>query len=479
MNRIQPGHWFNRERITLLTGLLLLALGAVFPWYRLPPESLEIFGTNLLLANTARVLTALLAIGTVVSALFSGISRLPRFPFWVGLIAVLLVPYFIMTWSPTVSYLTESYFEQGRTVSSQIERKYSQIQARWKQNIVLSESRPTQSTFYFSIPDSRFFQLPSWERVFLDGFGYRNSFFAFIGKGWSLTAIALVTILMGLYLQIVPPRLSSFLQDMKWLVPGVGLLLGIIVFQMISANIVNHKLDTLFAKGQYQQVVAISQTIASWYPPLKGDEAFLRRLAEAGFYSDEPDPALIDFVKGLERYRVGDFNKAQHYFQNSLELQPNRFVVRGYLTSALINEAVEYSQYSDRPKLPVTPLALPYRANFLDSPQAQERPNSHRPNRTAELLEKALKIFPNHVELLYDLMLTRVIDGKFSNSAKIAQKLIELQQYSQQPNISLLGQAYLHLSWRDYRDGDVKQAWKRYRQSIDPRVWDQARDSSP
>ncbi|NEO83069.1 MAG: hypothetical protein F6J87_02235 [Spirulina sp. SIO3F2] len=478
MNRVQPKHWFNRETITLLTGLFLLVLGSIFPWYQLPPESLEIFDTNLLLAKIARVLTALLAIWTLVLALFSGISRLPRFPFWVGFIVVLLFPYFITTWSPTVSYLTESYFEQGRTVSSQIERKYSQIQAQWKQNLVISESKPTQSTFYFSISDSRFFQMPSWEQVFLDGFGYRNSFFAFIGKGWSLTAIALVMILMGLYLKITSPGLCFFLQDMKWLVPGVSLLLVIIVFQIISANIVNHKLDTLFAKGQYQQVISLSQTIESWYPPLKGDEVFLRRLAESGFYSDEPEPALVDFVKGLERYRVGDFNKAQSYFQQSLELQPNRFLVRGYLTSALINEAVEYSQYSDGPKLPVASSALPYRANFLDSSQAQERPNSKRPNRTAELLEKALEVFPSNIEVLYDLMLTQAINGKFSQSAEIAQQLIELQQYSQQPNISLLGQAYLHLSWRDYRNGDVKQAWKRYRQSIDPRVWNPTRNSS-
>ena len=479
MNRIWYRHWLNRERIILFAGLFLLALGSLFPWYQLPPESLQAFGTNLQIADIARVLTAILAIVTVISALFIRISHLPRFPFWVGLIAVLLFPYFITTWSPTVSYLTESYFEQGRKASSQIERKYSQVQAQWKQNLVLSESKPTRTIFYLSIPDSRFFQMPAWEQIFLDGFGYRNSFFAFIGKGWSLTAIALVTILIALYMTIDSAGLSSFLQDMKWLVPGVGLLLGILVFQMIAANIIDHKLETLFAKGEYQQVITTSQTIASWYPPLKGDEEFLRRFAEAGFYSGEPEPALIDFVKGLERYNVGDFNKAQNYFENSLKLQPNQFLVKGYLTSALINEAVEYSQYSDRPKLPVSSLILPYRANFLDSLQSQERPNSQKPNRTAEILEKALEVFPNNIEALYDLMLTRVINGDFSRSAEVAQKLIELQPYSQQPNIPVLGQAYLHLSWRDYRDGDVQQAWKRYRQSIDPRVWEQITDSSP
>lgn len=467
-------NWLNRDRITILIGLIILCQGTLFPWYKLPPESLETFGTNLLLAHLARGLTALGAIGTVAFALLYGISRLGRLPFWGGLIAVLLFPYMITTWSPTVSYLTASYLEQSRITSTQVERKYQEIQAQWKQNISLAESRPIKSTFYCYIPDSSFFQMPSWERVLLDGFGYRNSFFAFIGRGWSLTAIALVTMLMGLYLRLSPPRLNAFLQDMKWLLPGCGVLLGLIVIQIISANLVNHQLDTLFAKGQYQQVVAISQTLQSWYPPLKGDEAFLRRLAEAGFYGKQPDAALIYFVKGLERYKVGDFQKAQQDFEKSLELQPHRFLVRGYLAAALINEAVEYSKYSDRPKLPVTTLIIPYRANFLDSPQGRERPNSQRPTQTIELLQQALRLFPNHIEALYDLMITRVINGEFSKSAEIAQKLIEIQQYYQQQNISLLGQTYLHLSWRDYHEGDIREAWKRYRQSIDPRTWEQS-----
>ena len=55
-------NWFNRERITLLIGSILLLLGAIYPWYRLPPETLEAFGTNLFSANAVRVPLALCAI---------------------------------------------------------------------------------------------------------------------------------------------------------------------------------------------------------------------------------------------------------------------------------------------------------------------------------------------------------------------------------------------------------------------------------
>jgi Tfp pilus assembly protein PilF len=48
-------------------------------------------------------------------------------------------------------------------------------------------------------------------------------------------------------------------------------------------------------------------------------------MAEAAFYGNESDPALIYFAKGLESYRLGDFLQAENYLQQSLDIQPNRF----------------------------------------------------------------------------------------------------------------------------------------------------------
>ncbi|MGK7878191.1 MAG: tetratricopeptide repeat protein [Xenococcaceae cyanobacterium] len=410
-------------------------------------------------------------------AIWYGISRVPRLPLWGGLVAVLLFPYLITTWSPTVTFLATAYYDQQMRVSEHVEENFPEVQAQWKQNISLEKPIPITSIFEFSIQDSRFFQISSWDRVLLDGFGYKNSFFAFIGRGWSFTTIGLVTTLMGLYLGLEKAPLKAFLQDMNRILPGVGLLLGFIFLSLVWVNIVNHQLDTLFAKGEYHQVVATSKTLASWYPPLRGDEAFLKRMAEAGFYGNEPDPALINFTKGIERYRVGDYFKAEDYFQRSLTLQPNLFLVREYLATTFLNEGVEYF---NTPNLPYSPHGhnYPNFANTPFNPIAPNNPsaiNNRKPSWAAEHFEKALQVFPGHISALYDLMLTTAVNAQFNKSAEIAREIIAVEQYFQQPNNGLLGQAYLHLAWADYHnESNLSQAWKRYRQSIDTRSWKQS-----
>jgi tetratricopeptide (TPR) repeat protein len=450
----------NRGKITLLVASLALILGGISPWYRLPPQTLETFKVNLFLENIGRFFVVLLAIFIFIVTFWPSVSRIRRLLFWSALVAILLFPYFITTWSPTVTYLAAGYYDQGQRLATHVDKNFSEVQAQWKQNISLERSSPITSIFEFSIQDSRFFQMPSWERVILEGFGYRNSFVTFIGKGWSVTVIGLVISLIGLYLGIEEGKLNAFVTDMRRFLPGVGLLMGIILLSLIWVNIVNHRLDTLFAKGEYRQVVATSQILASVYPPLRGDEAFLERMAEAGFYANKPDPALISFTKGLERYRVGDFLKAAEYFQKSLDIQPQEFLVRGYLASALLNQGVDYFNGSNLPYL------------TFDGPNIPNSLNQRNPGSAVERFEQALQIFPDHTEALYDLMLARVVNGEFNKLAETAQKVIEVQKHFQQPNTPILGQAYLHLAWAGYHNnGDTTEVWKRYRQSIDSRTW--------
>lgn len=444
MNKLQCWqNLFNREKITLFIGSSVLVLGAIFPWYRLPPQALETFGTHLAFTNIGRVLAAMFAI-LGFAFIFRSINRAPRLLFWTGLITVLLFPYFITTYSPTVAFLAESYYNQGENVSSHIDNHFSEVQAQWKQNISLEKPVPPPSTFDISIPDSRFFQMSSWDTVILDGFGYKNSFFTFIGKGWSFNLIGLVISLIGFYLG-VENQINAFIKDVSLLLPGTTLLFAIILISLIGVNIVNYRLDTQFAKGEYSKVVTTSH-LALWYPPLQGNERFLERLARAEFYADEPEPALMNFVKGIERYRLGDFQSAENYFQNSLDIQPSRFLVRGYLASAILNQGV----------------------NYLNDP------NARKPGAAADLFEQASRIFPGNVEALYDLMLARVVNGEFQKSADVAKQIIDGQQYFQEPRIGLQGQAYLHLAWAEYNNGDVNKTWKRYRQSVDSKTWNKS-----
>jgi tetratricopeptide (TPR) repeat protein len=327
-----------------------------------------------------------------------------------------------------------------------VESHFPDVQAQWKQNISLDVSKPITSISDFAIADSRFFQMSSWDQILIEGLGYSNSFFGFIGRGWAFTVIGLVICLTALYLGLDQEKFKSFLSDMGKFLPWVGIGLGIVVLSLIVPNIVNYQLDSLFAKGQYQQVVATSRTLASWYPPLKGDQAFLKRMGQAGFYANEPDPALINFVKGVERYGIRDFQKAEDYFQRSLAIQPKQFLVKGYLASSILNQGINY--FNDR-----------------------NNSSNHKPGVAADRFEEALWIFPGHIEALYDLMIARVVNGEFEKSASVGKQIIESQKYFQQPILGLLGQAYLHASWASYHDGDLTKAWKQYRQSIDSSTW--------
>ena len=439
-------NWFNRERVTLLIGSILLLLGAIYPWYRLPPETLEAFGTNLFWANAVRMPLALCAIAGFTYTFVFHVRQAPRLVFWGALILILLFPYFITTWSPAVSFIAEEYYNRGEEVSSHVERNFSEVQAQWKQNISLDSPDSPASTFDIKIEDSRFFQMASWDKVILEGFGYKNSFFAFIGQGWGFSLIGILICLIGLYLALKQQAIYNLIKDMKILMSFNVLLFSAILGSQIYFNIINYQLNAQFAKGEYSKVINTSKTLALLYPPLQGDEEFLERLTRAELYTGTVNPGLVNFIQGLEYYRIANFIEAENYFVKSLDVQPSLFLARGYLVAALLNQGAN---------------------NFNE-------PNVRNTGTAADIFEKSLKIFPGHIEALYDLMLARVINQEFQKSAEVAKQIIDEQKYFQEPKIGLLGQTYVHLTWAEYNNGNIDKTWERYRQSVDTKAWNKS-----
>ncbi|MGL5922252.1 tetratricopeptide repeat protein [Chroococcidiopsis sp.] len=439
-------NWFERTRLTFLVAAFALFLGVKSPWYSLPDEALKTFDTNLIIANLGRAIALLFALLTGAIALWFSRSRAARMLFWSGLFVVLLFPYFITTWSPTMAFLSAAYYKQGVEATHHVQRNFPKIQSQWKQNITLSQPEPIKSIASFSIKDSRFFQMSSWDLIWVEGFGYSNNFFAYIGRGWSATVAGLVIGLMAFYLGLAERSFNALISDMSRFLPWAGVAIALVVVSMLLPNFIDRHLDTLYAQGQYRPVVTISKILKTCYPPLQGDTEFLRREAEAGFYANQPDPTAIEFVKGLESYRRKDFIRAEEYFQNALATQPHNFLVREYLTTSILNQGVTYFNGANSPTNHQTGLAI-------------------------ERFERALQIFPAHIEALYDLMLARAANGEFDLSASVARQIIETQEYPQQSNLALLGQAYLHNSWASYHDGNIEKAWEQYRQSIDNKAW--------
>jgi hypothetical protein len=316
--------WINREKLTLLVGTLALFLGIKNPWYSLPTETTDVFKItlNFILAPGLLLASLFLTLNLISIFIKSNVCRYLRVSYWGCLIAVLLFPYWVTTWSPEIDFIATYLHKQGDSVTQHIHANFPLVQSQWKQNIQLYQPTLIQSTFDFVIDDSRFFQTSYWDRFFVEGLGYTDGFLAFIGKGWIFTLIGLIISLLALYLVLEQGKIQALIKDFTIILPGIILLILILGLSLVTPNIVNHQLDTMFAKGQYHKVGILSKSLITWYPPLKGDQAFLQRMALASSYGNEPDDALIAFVKGIEHLSNSDFSGAANYFSQSLSLRP-------------------------------------------------------------------------------------------------------------------------------------------------------------
>lgn len=438
--------WLNRldrEKYILLTAAWVFSFAIFSPWYKIPAQTLNAFGTDLSLVTIERIATIILALLG-----FGLISRggtqkpIARIPFWIGLIISLTFPYCLKTWNPTVSFIAANYHNQVKAIIQHIEPNFAEVQSQWKQNILLDQSELIASVPDLKINDSQFFQLPSWDAVLVEGLGYSNHFFSMIGSGWILTITAFSIALFAVYISLESGKLNWFISDLKNLMPWLAIGLIVLGLPLVVSNVMDYQLDIKLIQGDYQSILTQSQWMQSWYPPLAGDTAFLRRKADASFYTAYPDSTLIPFAQGIEAYRSKDFVKAEAYFQQSLEANPNHFPARGLLAKTLLNQGVTAF-------------------------------NQHQPGAASDYFERVLQVFPEHVESLYNLMLAEAINGEFEKSATTAKKIIENQTYFQMPSIALLGQAYLHSAWASYQNTDVQQAWELYRKSVDKGAWKQ------
>ncbi|MBP0015540.1 MAG: hypothetical protein J7545_16185 [Roseofilum sp. SBFL] len=464
----------QRSHLLMAIATLFLLKSILNLWYTLPPETLSSFNANLSPLNFWRYL-GLIPLGLMLSVLLGWRNtQLHQRLTWMLLILVFLYPYYTVTWSPRVFFLAKSLYQQREAITLHVEQNFPEVETQWKQNIEFGIYQPVTSIFESQITDRYVFQPSSWEWMVKSIFGYSDAFFNSIGRGWSFAILGLSFSLLAYYLNLGDQRLSAWIEDLRSLSPWFFLLVLFILGSTLTVNLVNHHLETEFAKGNYSQVIQQSQRLAQWYPLVEGDQSFLGRWAKAGWYSKQPNPALIAFTQGLERYRLDNYTQAISYFQQALRLNPHFYLAQGYLATTQLNQGI------DQFKQPVVPKRqrdkpFPYTYDLLDSPNYQNRarqPNNAKPMLTAQYCEESLKSFPNHLEALYTLMVIRVVNRDFPGSAQIAKKLINLQPYFQQPMLAVVGQAYLHLSWENYHDQDLDQAWQRYRQSVDRKIWE-------
>jgi hypothetical protein len=433
----------NRQSIILLIGSLALILSARSGWYALPTDTLQAFGVSLTLANYYRIVPALFGLLGIGLTIWRMNIQALRMLFWSGLIIVALFPYFQITWSPSTTFLSNNLFRQNARVDRHVERNFSEIQAQWKQNILLAEPDTPEPSLNALITNSSFLQFPNLEIFLTNILGYDVSFFSYISLNWVVAIIGFSIFLFGLYLDKIELSILLLTKDLGKLVPWIFVGFICLSISILLPNIIHYHLNIAYAKGDYQFVESMSKTLAILYPPLQGDSYFWERRAKASYFNVQSEPYLVNIAKGLESFRQENWLNAEKYFQESLKLNPNIFLVRGYLASAIVNQGI---------------------SNFNNLSNRNAATSS-------AIFEKALAVFPSHTEAMYDLMLTRAVNGEFDKSADTALKIIESQKFAQRPRSALLGQAYLHLAWKGFKNNDYQNAWQRYRQSIDDSKW--------
>jgi hypothetical protein len=432
--------WLRRDRLLLGLAASCLIYAAASHWYLLPERAFEVFQLDSRLIESGRVLAALSA-AVVLMALFWEHKRaLWRSCSWLGLAAVLLYPHIMMTWFPSLHFLASSYATQEASVAEHIDRNFPIVQARWQQNISLQQDDPISTVFDLKVADARFFQIAGWSQLLVDGLGYNSNFFKFIGRGWIFATLGFFFALLALHWEDSQGlALALFLADLPRVTLALALMLVLSLGPLFVVNIFNYQLDSEFALGNYAKVVTQSRQLLRFYPLIEGDADFLVRLAKASLYQQQPDDSLLSFARGLEYYEADQFALARAEFENSLR-QKSRFLVRGFLAATWINQGVAYF-------------------------------NRDLPQEAAQAFENTQELFPGHVEALYNLMIARTVNGEFDASAQVAQQILVREQYSAKPNLSLVGQAYLHMAWSSYRAGKLDLAWQQYQKSRDDSLW--------
>lgn len=433
----------NRQSIVLLIGSLALILSARSGWYALPTDTLQSFGVSLTIANYYRIVPALFGLLGIGLTIWRINIQSLRMLFWSGLIIVVLFPYFQITWSPSTTFLANNLFSQNARVDRHVERNFSEIQAQWKQNIILAEPDTPEPSLNALITNSSFLQIPTLEKFITNILGYDVSFFSYISLNWVVAIIGFSIFIFGLYLDKIERSILLLTKDLEKLVPWILVGFIFLSISILLPNIIHYRLNIAYAQGDYQFVESMSKTLATLYPPFQGDRYFWERRAKASYFNLQSEPYLVNIAKGLESFRQKNWLNAEKYFQESLKLKPNMFLVRGYLASAIVNRGI-----SDFNNL-----------------------SNHNAATASDVFEKALAVFPSHTEAMYDLMLTRAVNGEFDKSADTALKIIESQKFAQRPRSALLGQAYLHLAWKGFKNNDYQNAWQRYRQSVDDSKW--------
>jgi hypothetical protein len=360
---------------------------------------------------------------------------------WISLTALLLFPYIISNWNPALTYLERSYYEQQNNVTKHIENNISEIQSDWKQNISQNISNPVISIIPTKIENAKFFQLSSWNKI-IDYLGYNNYFFLGIGNGWCFALSSSLLFILGNYLLEEDLSVKKLIIDLKFITTINTFIIAFLILVIIIENMMDYHIDSLYSRGKFEDVLLKSNLMIKTYPLVKGDKDFIKRFARAKNYDEKGDNSLNLFLNGIENYEKKNYGKAEVNFNEALRLEPKRFLIRGYLASTLLNQGQEYMNLKNQD-----------------------------PGKVIDLCERALKIFPGHIEALYYLMIENVRIGNFEKSATFAEKIIKESKYFQQPSITLLGQSYLHLAWNNYANDKIDESWSNYIKSINQAKW--------
>ena len=78
---------------------------------------------------------------------------------------------------------------------------------------------------------------------------------------------------------------------------------------------------------------------------------------------------------------------------------------------------------------------------------------------------------PINLKAIYEIQIGYLQVANLGGANDNARQLLQILKTYRLPSITVIGQAYVHLSWCAYEMGEYEKAFRFYRRTVEPTLW--------
>lgn len=356
------------EKLALIIGCAFLIIGATSTWFAVPIQDFAFRAGGFAPAPTRFQLPCQTLVGSLATALliFRPLRSNARWRSVVAqlcLLTVLIFPHLVMVWDPERSMRASYLYQQSIYLNRQVSLGFSQIQVDWMRSsmfepldwdgeafpLVQTPLGPFQIKFIDALSGSALRPLNGYPidpvqfslvDSYLHGIGYNDAFLQSAGKGFFVSAIGALFLILSACLLAIQP-IKTLGTNLITVVTTSSLALSLCVIPIFVAAHEVDKADTLAAQGMYDAAIKALERASQILPVLEANMSFHRLRGELLVRTecvDDPDHHL---VMALQLVRERRLEEAIWKFRNaSLADGRHNPLFRLILAHVLFNEAV-------------------------------------------------------------------------------------------------------------------------------------------